>query len=161
MGLTTANYGSGDGYGSGYGNGYGSGDGGGYGNGYGDGAGYGYGGRGGIVSEDFISALLNQNVIPSSNKVVAFWRSNADGTPANHIGCTVARKVGMIEEVPGPLRSECGAGQLHATHHPHEWKGDKLWLVALHGDIRSGDDKMWGLKREIICELPNIFKGAK
>ena len=46
-----------------------------------------------------------------------------------------------------------GSGALHATWNPEKWKGDRLWIVALYGDIAIGDDKLGARKREIVAEI--------
>lgn len=58
-------------------------------------------------------------------------------------------KVGDVEEVKGPLRL-CGAGALHATLEPGKWRGPKVWVVALYGEVIEEADKLGALKREII-----------
>jgi hypothetical protein len=37
---------------------------------------------------------------------------------------------------------------------PTKWKGERLWVVALYGEIQRQDDKFAALKRTIICEIP-------
>lgn len=37
---------------------------------------------------------------------------------------------------------------------PEEWKGERLWVVALYGEVIRDGDKMGALKREIIGEIP-------
>jgi hypothetical protein len=61
-------------------------------------------------------------------------------------------KSGDIQEVAGPLVL-CGPRALHATLNPDKWKGERLWLVALHGEVQHADDKVGALKREILCEV--------
>lgn len=59
-----------------------------------------------------------------------------------------------VPEVPkGRSRHECGLGQLHATLLPHAWQGERWWVVALIGEVREDNNKMWALKREIIGEV--------
>lgn len=36
---------------------------------------------------------------------------------------------------------------------PDKWQGERVWVVALFGEVRYQDDKMWGLHREIIGEI--------
>jgi hypothetical protein len=126
------------------GSGYGSGSGSGYGYGYGDGSGY------AIATEAYYASLVSVHSTP--NAVTAIWCSTADGKPANG-GSGAPVKAGDIQTAPGPLSSQCGAGQLHATFSPHKWKGEKWWIVRLHGEIAVGDDKLWALKREIVAEF--------
>ena len=82
---------------------------------------------------------------------IAFWRSDADGTPANG-GRSAPVAPGLVQEEPGPLRGDCGAGQLHATLLPPKWRGDRWWIVALIGEVREDDAKLWALRREILGE---------
>lgn len=81
---------------------------------------------------------------------LAFWKANADGTPANGGSGTVAQP-GLIEEVTGPLEL-CGRHALHGTFRPDKWNGDKVWIVALYPPIATAEDKMGSLKREILGE---------
>jgi hypothetical protein len=154
--------GSGDGYGSGYGSGsgdgYGSGDGSGSGDGYGSGYGDGYG-----SPEYWRSALAyflerlpepqraRANELAVAGALLAFWRSDSDGRPANG-GRAVAVAVGTVHREKGPLRGECGRGQLHATLVPTKWQGPRWWIVALIGERRGDDEKYWALEREVIGE---------
>lgn len=82
----------------------------------------------------------------------AYWKSDKYGFPAN--GGTSARLAhpGMIEEVIGPLKI-CTQNALHATMQPESWKGERIWLVAMYGELFFEDDVIGALKREIICEL--------
>jgi hypothetical protein len=82
---------------------------------------------------------------------LAFWRSDAAGKPANG-GCCAAVTPGVVHREKGPLRDECGRGQLHATLMPTKWKGDRWWIVALIGEVRGDDEKYWALEREVIGE---------
>jgi len=60
---------------------------------------------------------------------------------------------GTVHTEPGPLRDQCGEGQLHATLLPAtKWEGDRWWVVAFIGETRGDDDKLWGLHREVIGE---------
>ena len=45
---------------------------------------------------------------------------------------------------------------LHATLKPSQWKGERLWIVALEEPVIGNADKMGALKREIICEVKLI-----
>ena len=82
---------------------------------------------------------------------MAFWRSTKDGRPANGGSGTIA-KVGLIEEIKGPLKI-CTANALHATTEPSKWKGERWWIVALHGEVQTQEDKLGALKREILADL--------
>jgi len=166
-------YGSGSGDGSGYGYGYGSGDGSGY--GYGSGSGYGYGSGSGSGSGDgsgygsgyghseYWKACLNQFAtklppqqasrfieLSGQSAQLAYWRSDKNGNPANG-GSGVQAAPGVIHEEKGPL-SLCERGTLHATLNPPKWKGERWWIVALHGEVVGDDEKMGCLRREIIGE---------
>ena len=59
---------------------------------------------------------------------------------------------GTVQEISGPLQL-CSEKALHATLAPEKWQGERLWLVALHGEIAMEDDKVGALRREIICEV--------
>jgi hypothetical protein len=37
---------------------------------------------------------------------------------------------------------------------PDEWKGERLWVVALYGEVQFEGDKCAALKREILGEIP-------
>ena len=144
------------------GSGYGDGDGYGYGDGYDDGSGSGYGD--GYDYGYYWSATIDHFVakwepiqisrlseLRTMGAKIAFWRSRGDGTAANG-GKNKPVKPGTIEKARGPLRDECGEGQLHATLIPPKWKGERWWIVALIGEVRGSDEKYWALKREIIGE---------
>ena len=128
----------------------------GYGYGYGDGNGYGDKAYWRQALDQFALKLpANQQVrlaeLEASGATIAFWRSNADGTPANG-GRLKPVKAGDVHEEAGPLSDECGGRQLHATLTPYKWNGERWWIVALIGETREQSDKMWGLKREVIGE---------
>jgi hypothetical protein len=154
-------YGYGSGYGSGYGYGYGSGDGygdgygygSGYGSGSGDGDGYGYG-YGYGYGDGYWQAILAAHA--RDGATMAFWKSTADATPSNGGSGTVAR-VGLVEDLPGPLPRECGRGAFHATLDFSKWNGERLWVVALYGEVRHGRDKLWALKREFVAEIKGVL----
>ena len=161
--------GSGSGYGSGYGSGsgygYGSGDG--YGSGYGycSGAGYcdgaGYGDGSGEYWRATMSLLLSEWT-PSqvarfarcvqTHVPLAFWRSDAEGNSANGGTLTVMAAPGVIHRESGPL-TLCESGTLHASLLPPKWKGERVWIVALHGDVIGDEEKFGCLEREIIGEV--------
>lgn len=82
---------------------------------------------------------------------LAIWKAKADGSPANG-GSGGPRKVGDIEEIPGPLRL-CGKGALHATLNPGKWEGSRWFIVAMYPPIVQEDDKLGSLKREILTEI--------
>ena len=145
-------HGSGDGYGYGYGDGSGDGSGHGsgygYGYGYGDGDGYGYGYGDGYWIAIF-KTYFPTIAVPDS--FLAYWKSNKNGAPANGGSGTVA-SVGLIEKIDGPLEI-CTRHALHATIEPPKHKGERLWLVAMKGELKFQDDKVGALEREILAEL--------
>ena len=59
--------------------------------------------------------------------------------------------IGLKEEIPGPLKI-CHNG-LHGTLNPDEWKGERLWVVALYGEVQQDGTKYAALKREILGEI--------
>jgi hypothetical protein len=153
--------GYGDGSGSGSGSGYGDGDGSGSGYGDGSGSGSGYGsGDGGkywlaclacFVAK--LPPLFAERALALQAKGVklAYWRSTANGQPANQGVKIDAAAPGVIHKVSGPLKI-CTSRALHATLIPPKWKGEKWWIVALHGEVVGDDEKMACLEREIIGE---------
>jgi hypothetical protein len=160
--------GDGDGYGYGYGYGYGDGSGSGYGDGYGYGYGYGYGDGDGYgygygdgeywaaTLEHFLGKLPDSSLsraveLRQAGALLAFWLSDASGRPSNGGSCQPV-KPGMVHRESGPLRDDCGIGQLHATLIPTKWQGERWWIVALIGERRGDDEKYWALEREIIGE---------
>lgn len=59
----------------------------------------------------------------------------------------------MKQKLQGPLEI-CTANALHATFDPHKWKGQRLWIVALKGEVQRDLTKIGALEREIVCEIP-------
>ena len=150
--------GSGFGFGFGYGYGYGSGYGYGYGSGDGSGSGSGYG------SGDYWKSTIayfaskwsdaERARLAAAKKLkakIAIWRSDANGQPSNNGGKIEPAAPGVIHTSPGPLNL-CNKGTLHATLIPSKWKGERWWVVALHGEVVGDDEKYGCLKREIIGE---------
>ena len=133
----------GDGYGDGDGDGDGSGHGYGYGDGYGDGSGSGYWK---IIAAKAIAAFQ------SHIGFLAFWKSSKDGLPSNGGSQNEPAHPGLVQEISGPL-ALCGPKSLHATLNPDKWTGERLWLVALHGEVHFQQDKCGALKREILVEI--------
>src|SRR5690348_9034405 len=127
---------------------YGSGSGSGSGSGYGDGSGYGYGDGSGYGDGD-LNLFLNS--YQKGGCVMAFWRSNEDGSPSNG-GTGGPRKLGQVETITGPL-TLCTKNALHGTLEPKNWKGDRWWIVALYEPVQSEGDKIGSLKREIVADL--------
>jgi len=151
--------GSGDGYGSGYGDGYGDGSGYGYGygdgDGDGDGSGSGYGDGSGSGSGDGYWRLIAARFAAEWEHVkgfIAFWKSDKDGLPSNGGHETDNARPGLVRTISGPLEI-CTRRALHGTLSPDKWKGERLWIVALRGEIQGQDDKVGALEREIICEV--------
>ena len=170
-----AGYGDGSGYGAGDGSGYGSGYDAGYGAGYGygdgsgsgagDGSGYGSGYDAGYGAGEYWRAIaitasqkwsLSQQARFSEVFIqadaLAFWKSDANGLPSNGGLSKEAAYPGLVQEISGPLQI-CTKDALHATLAPGKWKGERLWVVALFGEVQWQDDKCAALKREIIGEI--------
>jgi hypothetical protein len=57
-----------------------------------------------------------------------------------------------VHTAKGPLQL-CSPRALHATLIPPQWVGDRLWIVALKGEIEGDDEKYGALEREIIGEV--------
>jgi hypothetical protein len=155
-------YGSGNGYGDGYG--YGDGSGSGSGSGYGSGYGYGDGDGSGYGSGYYWRATIPHfaakwpddqqaklKAAVDSGAQLAFWRSDNKGAPSNGGGKIEAAAPGVIHTAPGPLQT-CHRGTLHATLIPPKWKGERWWIVAMHGEVVGDDEKFGCLKREILGE---------
>jgi len=88
-----------------------------------------------------------------SDCFLALWKSDKYGLPSNGGASDHKAQAGMIQEIPGPLQI-CTRNALHATLAPKKWKGERMWVVALFGEIQHQDDKCAALKREIIGEVP-------
>ena len=158
--------GSGDGYGDGYGDGSGYGDDGdgsgyGYGDGYGSGSGDGYGD--GYGDGSYWAACLpyltgswtdaqraRLETLKASGATIAYWRSDSAGRPCNG-GRGPAVSPGHVDRETGPL-ALCERGTLHATRIPPKWQGERLWVVALIGEVVGDDEKLGALEREVIGE---------
>ena len=96
-----------------------------------------------------LSDLMNDPSV-----TISYWCSDQHGMPANG-GSSEAVHPGLIQEVSGPLQI-CTEKALHATTFPHKWKGSRVWIVALFGEVQKENDKFGSLKREIIGDiLPN------
>src|ERR1019366_1990516 len=168
--------GYGHGYGSGSGSGYvsgdgagsssgdGSGDGAGSSSGYGygagssDGSGYGYGyGSLRYAVMGFVSGLgralqKRAKLLIKQGATLSYWKSDVNGQPCNNGGNIEAAAPGVVHESKGPLNL-CSSGTLHATWIPSDWKGTRLWLVAMIGKTVTDEKKIGALKREIIAEI--------
>jgi hypothetical protein len=158
-------YGSGDGYGygSGDGDGYGSGDGSGYGYGYGYGygSGYGYGDGDGsywLATIQYFAARWSDaqrarlEELKALGAKICFWRSDSTGRAPHGGKKDFVAVPGATQIVKGPLKI-CTARALHATLNPPKWAGDRLWVVALKGEVVGDDEKYAALEREIVGEV--------
>jgi hypothetical protein len=65
-----------------------------------------------------------------------------------------------VQSVEGPLNL-CAPGTLHATYIPSKWKGERLWLVAMIGEVVEQEDKLGALQREIIAEITPPSKSSQ
>jgi hypothetical protein len=88
--------------------------------------------------------------LQEAGATIAFWRSDEDGRACNG-GTNPPVAPGTVEEIAGPLKI-CSRKALHATFVPPKWKGERWWIVALHGEVQEDDDKVGALKREVIGE---------
>ena len=89
--------------------------------------------------------------LTAAGATIAYWNSDAHGRPCNGGIGTVARP-GLVETIVGPLIL-CGAKALHATKSPHKWRGSRVWLVAMLGEVCWEEDKCGSLSREFIGEI--------
>ena len=87
-----------------------------------------------------------------STVTIAFWASSRGGYACNGGSSDGPAYPGKVEEIPGPLEI-CTSRGLHATSDPLKWKGDRVWVVALFGNIETEEDNIAGLKREILGEI--------
>jgi hypothetical protein len=83
---------------------------------------------------------------------LAFWKSDKSGMPSNGGLSSEAARPGMVHTVKGPL-TLCTKHCLHATLNPEKWKGERLWIVALKGELAFAENKIGALEREIIGEV--------
>jgi hypothetical protein len=89
--------------------------------------------------------------LEASGAKIAFWRSRKDGRPANG-GNAEPAYPGLVQKVKGPLEL-CSPRCLHATYNPPKWQGERIWLVALIGEVKEDENKLGALEREIIAEI--------
>jgi uncharacterized protein YjbI with pentapeptide repeats len=86
---------------------------------------------------------------------IAFTLTGPDGEPCNG-GTSLQEdhaRPGLVQKSKGPLKL-CKSGVFHATLEPHRWRGSRVWIVALYGEVqRDGDFKLGALKREFIGEV--------
>ncbi len=101
------------------------------------------------------------NALIAQGATIAYYNTDANGRPANlprwlstYDPANWEVKPGLIQMVSGPLLL-CSERALHATHYPHMWKGSRVWLVGLLGEVREDDsgNKLGSLYREIIGEI--------
>ena len=123
------------------------------GSGYGDGDGFGFGYGDGFGDSLFYWEQIARKFVCNlaTNVFVAFWKSDKSGRPCNG-GSSSPVEIGQIQKASGPLNL-CHANTLHATLNPAKWKGDRLWIVAMHGEIQQDGDKVGALVREIVAEV--------
>ena len=125
------------------------------GSGYGDGYGYGSGSYWAscikYFSEKWSEAQKARlSALEKMGAKIAYWRSDKSGKPCNG-GKGAPVKPGDVQTVQGPLVM-CGAGALHATLLPPQWRGERWWIVALTGEVVGDEEKYGALSREIIGE---------
>lgn len=131
---------------------------------FGDGYGYGYGDGYGSGSKEYWLATMDWfasnwpkhfrqrlAALRNAGATIAFWRSDKSGQPANNGSKIETAAPGIIHTAYGPLNL-CNAGTLHATLLPPKWRGERWWIVALHGEVIGDEEKYGCLKREIIGE---------
>ena len=87
----------------------------------------------------------------ASGASIAYCNTTAHGLPANG-GTGGPLRTGLVQAIAGPLQL-CGPGALHATMEPHRWKGSRVWIVALHGEVKRESDKLGALCREVLGEV--------
>ncbi len=98
------------------------------------------------------------NALIAQGATIAYYNTDAHGRPANlPLGCDATQwtvKPGLVQKLPpGPLVL-CSERALHATLKPHMWKGCRVWLVGLLGEVREDQGNKFGsLHREIIGEI--------
>ena len=84
--------------------------------------------------------------------VIAYWNSDAHGYACNGGSKDFRAYPGLVQQLQGPLHV-CYPGTLHATRTPHKWVGSRVWMVAMHGEVKWSDDKCGALHREFIGEI--------
>ena len=87
-----------------------------------------------------------------SDCFIAFWKSDRDGKPSNGGSSDEPACPGLVQKVQGPLEL-CTNRALHATLKHDKWNGERLWVVALKGDVQISEDKCGALEREILGEV--------
>ena len=109
-------------------------------------------GRWKIIGDDLdLGPARVAEVLASGGATLCFWRSDASGYSANGGVVIEGAASGVMHKATGPLCG-CGSGVLHGTLRPAEWKGERWWIVALHGEVVGDKEKMACLRREIIGE---------
>ena len=126
----------------------------------GSGSGYGYGSGYGsywlaclsyFVQKLPDAARQRASSLQKNGVKLAYWRSTNGGQPANQGAKIEAAAPGVVHKVSGPLEI-CTGRALHSTLIPPKWKGERWWIVALHGEVVGDDEKMGCLEREILGE---------
>ena len=82
---------------------------------------------------------------------IAYWCSDSNGKPTNGGKELPSVYPGLIQEIEGKLVFCKNA--LHATFTPHLWKGSRVWIVALSGEVIKEEDKLGARRREILGEV--------
>jgi hypothetical protein len=77
-----------------------------------------------------------------SGATLAYWCSDQFGQASN--GGTKDFRVspGLVQTLERKATQLCDAGALHATLQPHRWRGCRVWIVALSGDVQHESDKL-------------------
>ena len=93
---------------------------------------------------------LNKLLLDTST-TIAYWCSDSNGKPTNGGKELPSVYPGLIQEIEGKLVFCKNA--LHATFTPHLWKGSRVWIVALSGEVIKEEDKLGARRREILGEV--------
>jgi len=109
------------------------------GDGYGDGSGYG----------DLLAVDLTRYA--RDPRQLAFWWSNRHGQSSNGGQPLAPAAPGVVHAIDGDV-ALCAHG-LHATLHTSRWHGERLWLVALDGQVQGDADKLVAQRRTILAEV--------
>jgi hypothetical protein len=131
-----------------------------YGYGYGDGYGDGEYWRLALLEGLMGEARDRAARLAGEGCAIAYWRSDILGCPANS-GSGDPVSVGMIQEEAGPL-NPCNHGTLHATMTPKNWRGDRIWAVAMYPPyaMLENGNKIASLRREILAEVTERLSHA-
>lgn len=88
------------------------------------------------------------SILRSDGVRIAYWRSDRNGQAC--VGKNNPVYSGLIERVEGKLKL-CTTGCLHASLKPQLWRGSRVWIVALKGEV-IGETKFGAQMREILGE---------